>query len=117
MNTFEQALEEIKKEYDVRRMGEYYAQIDTDILFDAYNYIFIGVLFENNQVILTDMADYAQLFSFVNEEEDLIDIAKICQRHGIAFHNYHIECIYHNNDDVKHYLDCLLELSDAYANI
>ena len=116
MNDFEKALEEIKKEYPVRRMGDNYAQIEFDILFDAYNCIFIGVLFENNQVILTDMADYAQLFSFINEEEDVIDIAKICQRHGITFRNYHIECIYHNNDDVKHYLDCLLELSDAYAN-
>ena len=47
MNDFEKALEEIKKEYPVRRMGDNYAQIEFDILFDAYNCIFIGVLFEN----------------------------------------------------------------------
>ena len=61
MEIFEKALKEIGKEYSVRRVNMTYAQIEFDILFDAYNYIFIGVLYEDNKVILTDFADYAQI--------------------------------------------------------
>jgi len=113
MNLFEKALEEIGKEYSVRRMYEHYAQIEFDILFDAYNYIFIGVLLEDNKIILTDMADYAQICPW--EDEDIKDIENICNSHGIIFNNYHIECLYTNNEDVKHYLDCLLELKEKYV--
>ena len=113
MNEFEAILELIKKDYPVRRMGEHYAQIELDELFDPYNYIFIGVLYEDDVVILTDMAEYAEVCEW--EEEDLPEVEKICKKHDITFHNWHIECFYHTNEDIKKYLECLLELSEKYA--
>ena len=113
MEIFEKALKEIGKEYSVRRVNMTYAQIEFDILFDAYNYIFIGVLYEDNKVILTDFADYAQICPW--EDKDIPDIEKICQKHNIVFRNYHIECLYNSNEDVKNYLECLLELKEKYA--
>ena len=113
MNKFEQALKEISKDYPVRKITTTYAQIEFDILFDAYNYIFIGVLFEDDKVILTDMAEYAQICPW--EDEDIIELEKICSKYGVTFKNYHIECLYHSNQDVKNYLDCLLELKEKYA--
>ena len=113
MNIFEKALEETAKEYDVRRFTTTYAQIEFDILFDDYNYIFIGVLYEDNKVILTDMADYAQICPW--EDEDIVELEKICQKYGLIFKNYHIECLYRNNQDVKNYLGCLLELKEKYV--
>ena len=113
MDKYEKALEEIKKEYPVRRMTTTYAQIESKILFDDYNYIFIGVLFEEGKIILTDMAEYAQICPW--EDEDIPELEKLCQKHGVTFKNYHIERLYHSNEDVKKYLDCLLELKEKYG--
>ena len=112
MNQFEKALENIAQQYAIRRFNQNYAQIEFDILFDDYNYIFIGVLFEDDKVILTDFADYAPLCDW--DDVDIPDIVKICRKHNITFFNYHIECLYQTNDDVKRYLECLLELKDKY---
>ena len=113
MNDYEKALEQIKKQFPVRRMTQTYAQIELDILFDAYNYIFIGVLYENNQILLTDMAEYAEVCQW--EDEDIEDIKKICQQYRVIFNNYNIECVYRSNQDVKSYLDCLLALQEKYV--
>ena len=113
MNTFEKALAEIRKDYNVVQFTTTYAQIEFDILFDDYNYIFIGILFEDNKVILTDMADYAEICPW--EDDNIHEVETICQKHGVTFKNYHIERLYHSNEDVKLYLDCLLELKEKYA--
>ena len=113
MEMFEKALKEISKEYSVRRISQTYAQIDFDELFDPYNFIFIGILYEDNKVILTDFADYAQLCPW--EDEDIPTLEKICQKYGVSFHNYHIECLYQNNEDIKNYYRCLLELREKFA--
>ena len=110
MNTFEKALAEIRKDYNVVQFTTTYAQIEFDILFDDYNYIFIGVLFEDNKVILTDMADYAEICPW--EDDNIHEVEAICQKYGVTFRNYHIERLYHSNDDIKKYLDCLLALKD-----
>ena len=117
MESFEKALNEIGKEYPIRRISKNYAQIELDELFDWYNYIFIGVLYDkdNNQVILTDNADYAPLCDW--EEEDLFEVEAICKRHHITFNNWHIECIYHTNQDVNNYLECLRELSKVFIDL
>ena len=117
MDNFEKALEEIRKEYEVRRMTSTYAQIELDEFFDWHNYIFIGILYlkDSGQVLLTDNADYAPLCGW--EEENLPEVEKICRKHHIAFNNWHIECIYHCNQDVDNYLECLRELSEKYADL
>lgn len=104
---------EIQKDYTVRRISATYAQIEFDILFDDYNYIFIGVLFEDNKVLLTDMADYAELCPW--EDDNIHEVKAICQKYGVTFNNYHIERLYQSNDDIKKYLDCLLELKEKYV--
>ena len=114
MDIFEKALAEIRKDYNVVQFTTTYAQIEFDILFDDYNYIFIGVLFEDNKVILTDMADYAEICPW--EDDDIYEVEAICQKYGVTFKNYHIERLYHSNEDVKLYLDCLLELKEKYAD-
>ena len=117
MDKLDAAIAEISKEFPtIRRVTTTYAQIDFDELFDWWNYIFIGVLYakEKDQVILTDMADYAPLCKW--EEEDLPEVEKICQKHNITFHNWHIECVYQSNQDIKNYLACLRELSTKYAD-
>lgn len=113
MNRFEIALEDIKKDFPVRKLTNTYAQIEFDILFDAYNYIFIGVLFEDDNVILTDCADYAEICPL--EDIDYPEVERICAKHGIKFNNWHIECLYESNKDIKNYLDCLLELKEKYV--
>ena len=117
MDIFEKALQEIGKEYPVRRMTTTYAQIELDELFDLHNYIFIGVFYDkdNNIVLLTDNADYAPVCGW--EEENLPEVEKICKKHNITFSNWHIKCVYQSNQDVKNYLDCLKELSEKYADL
>lgn len=115
MNKFEKTLEEIKKEYQVRMLTTTYAQIETDILFDAYNYIFIGVLFEDDKIYLTDCAEYTQTCQW--EDEDVPEVEKICQKHNLTFKNFHIECFYRSNEDIKNYMECLLELRDKYSDL
>ncbi len=113
MDSYEKALNAIKKDYPLRRMTSTYAQIEFDILFDSYNYIFIGVLSEDDKVILTDLAEYAQICPW--EDEDIPELEKLCQKHGVSFKNYHIERLYHSNKDIKQYLNCLLELKEKYG--
>ena len=112
MIDFDQILLNIGKEYNVRRFSMDYAQIEFDILFDGYNYIFIGVLYENGEVILTDFADYTPLCDWSDEE--VPNVERICEKYGITFRNFHIECQYHSNDDIKNYIDCLLALKEKY---
>ena len=114
MNKFEKALEEIKKDYPVRQITKTYAQIEFQILFDSYNFIFIGILFENDDVLLTDFAEYAQICPW--EDKDIPDLEKICQKHHLVFKNYHIECPYRSNQDIKNFLDTILELRKKYVN-
>lgn len=115
MDIFEKALNEISKEYPVRRMTVNYAQIELDELFDWHNYIFIGVFYikNTNQVILTDKANYAPLCEW--EKENLPEVESICKKHNITFSDWYIECVYQSNQDVKNYLECLRELSEKYA--
>ena len=113
-NIFKKALDEIAKEYQVRKISTTYAQIEFDILFDDFNYVFIGVLYENNRVLLTDLADYAELLDYSDEEMPRVE--EICLAHNVTFNNYHIEKDYHSNQDIKDYLDCLLELQKEFID-
>ena len=113
MNDFEKALEQIKVDFPIRQLTTTYAQIELDILFDSYNFIFIGILYEDNKILLTDCADYAEICPW--EDEDYPEIERICAKHGLRFNNWTIECEYKNNKDIRHYLDCLLELKEKYA--
>lgn len=114
MNDFQKVIANIKKEYPtVRQMFEHYAQIDFDILFDPWNYMFIGIYAEDGKIILTDNAQYVETCQI--EDEDYQNVAKICEKHGLVFNNWHIECDYNSNKDIKKYLDCLYELQEKYA--
>lgn len=114
MNIFDKALQKIKSEFPVRQYTTTYAQIDFDILFDPYNYIFVGVLYEDEKIILTDCADYAQICPW--KDEDYPEVEKICAKHGLKFINWHIECLYKDNRDIKNYLNCILELKEKYVS-
>ena len=110
---FEEALEKIAKEYNVRRMYENYAQIEPDELFDDYNFIFIGVRYYDGRVLLTDNADYAELVDYDHYEKEII---KLTKKHHLCFNNYNIEKDYHDNSDVEAYLEFLYDLRDNYSN-
>ena len=73
------------------------------------------MLYEDDKIYLTDFAEYAEVCPW--EDKDIPELEKICRKHHIVFKNYHIECLYKSNKDIKNYLDCILELKKKYAEM
>ena len=67
----------------------------------------MALLIEDDKAILTDFADNDEVFQFSEKE-----YKSICKKHGITWHNYHIECPYNNIDDIEKYKNCLIELAE-----
>ena len=88
---FEKAIKEIEKEYKFRWLNKNCIQIDSEQLLDAYNCCFVDVLNKNGQALLTDFADHMQI---------------------ITLNDYHLECNYASNQDIKNYFACLAEISE-----
>lgn len=104
---FEKALKEIEKEYKFRWVNKTCVQIDSEQMLDANNYCFVDVLNKNGQALLTDFADHMQI---VTLKEDRVK--EICKKHNITWNNYHLECAYESNQDIKNYFECLAEIAE-----
>ena len=109
---FDEALKEIGKEYNVRQKYENYAQIEFDELFDGYNYMYIAIRVHQGKVLLTDNAGYADLVDYDYYQNEIL---KLVEKYGLVFDDYYIEKEYHDNSDVKAYVDFLYELRDNYS--
>lgn len=105
----EKIFEQIKKDYpDTRWVSSTCIQISfMDLMLDPYNFAFVCLLFEDDKMILTDFADNEEVFEFPIEKYQ-----EICAKHNITWNDYHFECIYNGNDDIKRYKECLEELAD-----
>lgn len=103
---FKKALKEIEKEYQYRWLNNTCVQIDTKKLLDEYNCCFVDVLNENGQALLTDFANHMQIITLPEGK-----VKEICKKHHITWNNYHLECVYTNNQDIKNYFACLEEIS------
>lgn len=101
--------EQIKKDYpDTRWVSSTCIQINfMDFMLDPYNFAFVCLLFEDDKMILTDFADNEEVFEFPIEK-----YKEICAKHNITWNDYHFECIYNSNDDIKRYKECLEELAE-----
>lgn len=110
---FEDALKEIEKEYQVKRMYNGYAQIELDELFDAFNYMFIGIVDREGKIFLTDNADYAELVDYDRHEKEINELVK---KHHLTIDDYHIVKEYSSNKDVKDYLEFLYDLREKFAD-
>lgn len=104
---FEKAIKEIEKEYKFRWLNKNCIQIDSEQLLDAYNCCFVDVLNENGQALLTDFADHMQIITLPEEK-----VKEICKKHNITWNDYHLECNYASNQDIKNYFACLAEISE-----
>ena len=104
---YKEALKEIAKEYPIDENSKTYSQIDTDILFDEDNYIFIGVLSRENKTLLVDYAEYAQLVDYDKYEKQIKELAN---KYHISINDYHIEKEYSSYEDIKEFTKFLLKL-------
>ena len=104
---FEKALKEIEKEYKFRWLNKTCVQIDSKQMLDSYNCCFVDVLDENGEALLTDFAENMQIITLSEDK-----VKEICKKHNITWNNYHLECVYSNNQDIKNYFACLAEISE-----
>ena len=91
---FKKAVEEIKKEYEIRWVNMGCITIENDQFLDPYNICFVAILNEDNRALITDFAENLQEIEF--EEKDMIEI---CKKHNLTYINYHIECEYTCNQN------------------
>ena len=104
---FKKALEEIGKEYKFRWLNQGCVQIDSKQLLDAYNCCFVDILNKDGQALLTDFADHMQVITLPEDK-----VIEICKKHNITWNNYHLECQYTSNQDIKNYFECLAEIAE-----
>ena len=102
---YNQALEEISKQYTVNKIALDSAQIITDVLLDEANIICINITKEGEDVILTDYAE--TINSFDLEEEQ---IKNICDDYQMDFNDYAIETKYNSIDDLIRYIECMKKI-------
>ena len=104
---FKEALKNIEKEYKYRWLNGTCVQIDSEQLLDAFNCCFVNVINHNGNALLTDFADNMQVITLPEEK-----VKEICKKHNITWNNYHLECVYTSNQDIKNYFECLAEIAD-----
>ena len=104
---FKQAIKNIEKEYKIRWASSTCVQIDTDQFLDAFNYCFVSILDEDGRALITDFADNMEVITLPIER-----VQEICKQHNIVWNNYHLECEYTSNDDIKRYFECLQQITD-----
>ena len=103
---FEKALKEIEKEYKFRWLNKTCVQIDSEQMLDPYNCCFVDVIDEDGKTLLTDFAENMQIITLPEDK-----VKEICKKHNITWNNYHLECVYNTNQDIKNYFDCLAEIA------
>ena len=104
---FKTAISIIEKEYKFRWVNKGCVQIETTQLLDPFNSVMLALFDNNGVVMLTDFADNMQVITLSEER-----VQQICKQHDITWNNYHLECIFKSNDDIKRYLECLSQITE-----
>ena len=105
--SFEEAIENVKKEYNVRFAHKNSIIIETNQMLDESSFCFVSLLNYHDKLILTDLTNNMEHIS-LNVEQ----VKKICEKHNITFDDYNIECEYTSNQDIKRYLECLKDITN-----
>lgn len=104
---FEQAIQNIQKEYKINYAHKNSIMITTNQMLNEYNYCFVSLINYHGKLILTDLTNNMEHITLSEEE-----VKQICAKHDITFDDYNIECEYTSNDDIKRYLECLNEITE-----
>lgn len=108
MNYLE-ALKEIEKEYNCRRITPTYTHISVGVLFDEFNYMFVSVADREGKVMLTDNGEYSEIVDFNRYEKE---IKELVEKHHLTLDGHRIDKEYISNDDIKTYIAFLYELRE-----
>ena len=104
---FKTAVSIIEKEYKFDWVNKGCIQIESTQLLDPYNCCMVALYDNNGVALLADFADNMQIITLSEEQ-----VKEICKKHNIMFNDYHLECIFTGNDDIKRYLECLAEITE-----
>lgn len=104
---FKTAISIIEKEYSFRWVNKGCIQIETTQLLDPFNCCMLALFDKNGVALLTDFADNMQVITLPEKR-----VQEICKQHNIIYNNYHLECIFKSNDDIKRYFECLQQITD-----
>lgn len=102
---FEDALDELKQSFNLRKVKEDVYQIRINRFLNEFNYCYLALKNIDGTAYLTDYGDTCDL---VDTDEKILKL--ICQKNNVEFNHYIIECKYNNFDDIKHMLLCFDEV-------
>ena len=104
---FEQAIQNIQKEYNTWYNHKDSISIETNQMLTEYNFCFVSLINYHGRLILTDLTNNMEHITLDENE-----VKEICKKYNIVFNDYNLECEYTSNEDIKRYLQCLNEISE-----
>ena len=104
---FEQAIQNIQKEYETKYAHKNAVMILSKQMLDEYNLCFVSLINYHGKLLLTDLTNNMEHITL-----DVEQVKQICEKYNITFNDYNLECEYTSNEDIKRYLECLNEITE-----
>ena len=102
---FVKCLENVKQEYKTYNENENFFCIDSDIMLNDYDFVFVAVKKVDDKAIICDFANNLQYIKI-----DLQKVKKLCEKYNVIFDNFELTKIYNTNQDIENYLNCIKEI-------
>ncbi len=109
--TYEEALELVKSEFELRKDADHCHIIKTGLTYDGCQGFCVAVYRKTDgSVILTDIGETKEVFDEVTEDE----WKQMCESHGFEFNHWRIEHSLDTMEDVYNYINFIDWISDKF---
>lgn len=109
---YKEAIKIIEKKYKVNAIDDVLTEIYVDKLLNPFNFYFLCLVNCKTRVIISDLANTADIFYDKDEEY----FKNMCEKYNIAFNNWHIERTFTNMFDLEEFIYLLDEISEDNAD-
>lgn len=104
-----EATQLINTKYPTYQRTNDVVEIQTNKLLDYNNYYYIALTTLNGKLILTDIAETANILNDITEN----CWKKLCSKHNIQFNDWHLECEFQSLKDLDNFISLLDEASSV----
>ncbi len=106
---FLEALEEIKKHYEIYQRVNDVAEIQVHEYFTVNDLFYLALIDFEGKAILSDIGVTADIFPRSEEKQWIA----LCKKHGLEWVNYHIEKEYDGLKSLESFLNLLREAAET----
>jgi len=103
-----QATELINKKYQTYQRVTDVVEIKVNKLLDLNNFYYIALVDMGDFLVLTDIAETANILDHIPEEKWV----ELCKKYNLKFNDWHIETRFNSIDDLDRFISLLDEASN-----